>query len=142
MKKFIQICSLLSLIVIFTMAASASVARPEYGSEVAIPFSFNVANKAYTAGTYIVKLVKLPTGAATLSIYDTRTGDRQTVIVTANGDRAGNEVKLVFETAGGKKYLTKIQTPGDTFALVGSKTRNDKVGQIETTQAADGGSGF
>ena len=76
-----------SIVAVFTMAASAATGQSNYGSEVAIPFSFNVANKTYDAGTYIVKLSKLPNGVATFSIENIKTGDRQMVLLSSNGDR-------------------------------------------------------
>ena len=141
MKKFIQICSLLGLVAVFTAAASASGAQSNAGSQVAIPFSFNLANKAYDAGTYIVKLTKMPSGAAMLSIENSKTGDRQTMFLTSKGDRTGTEVKLVFETAGGRKYLTKVQTPENTFAIIGAKSKNYNVGHSRSSSVVEAGSG-
>ena len=141
MKKFIQICSLLSLVAVFTLVASASNAQSNVGSEVAIPFSFNIANRAYDAGTYIVKLTKLPSGAAMLSIENSKTGDRQSMFLTSKGDRSGTELKLVFETAGGRKYLTKVQTPENTFAIIGAKSKNYNVGQSRSSSVVEAGSG-
>ena len=123
MKKLIQFCSLLSLVVVF--AAASANAQANYGSEVSIPFKFEIANKTYEAGTYIVKLTKLPTGSATLYISDEKNGSSQLVLLSSNGERSTGEVKLVFETIGSRKVLTHVQTPGDTFAMIRSKGGDD-----------------
>ncbi len=120
MKKFIQICSLLSLLVLFT-AVSVS-AQKSFGSDVEIPFAFNVGDHSYDAGNYIVKLERLSSGSATLSIQDTKTDEVQTVLLNVNGDGPGTEVKLVFDTIEGRRYLTKVRTAEKTFALVRPKS--------------------
>jgi len=115
MKRIIQVCSLLSLLVLFTaMSASAQIS---YGTDVEIPFAFNVGDKAYDAGHYIVKVTKLPNGAATLSVGDTKTDKVQTIVLSDNGGATADNVKLVFETVNGQKHLARIQTPQRTFAV-------------------------
>lgn len=121
-KRLIQICSFLSLVLIFT-AVSAS-AQAEYGSEVEIPFSFNAGDRSYAAGKYIVKLNKFQTGSAAIIIGDPRTDSVQTVLARRSGDDADDLVKLVFETINGEKVLSRIITPGGGFALLNRQPRN------------------
>ena len=120
MKKFIQICTLFSVLVLFGGAVSAH-AQSGFGSQVDIPFSFSVGDHTYEAGSYIIKLDKRATGTATLSIQDTKTDDIQVVMLNVRGDAAEKEIKLVFDTYAGRRYLSKVRTPDATFALVGSK---------------------
>jgi hypothetical protein len=115
MKKIIQVCSLFTLIFLFT-AVSAS-AQSNYGSEVQVPFAFNVGNHSYEAGTYIVRVVRRVDGSSTLAISDTKTDETDVFLLNANGDDPTNEVKLVFDTIEGRRYLTKVRTPIRTFAL-------------------------
>ena len=115
MKKIIQICSLFSLVFLFT-AISAS-AQTSYGSEVDIPFAFNVGDEAHEAGTYIVRVEQRNIGGSILSIRDTKTNDVQSVILNISGEAGDKEVKLVFDTIEGRRYLTKVRTPDRTFAL-------------------------
>jgi hypothetical protein len=131
MKKFIQICSLFSLLVL-SMVVSASAQR-SFGTDVEIPFAFNVADRSYEAGNYIVKLEKISSGAATLSIQDTKTDKMQTVLLNMNGDGPGGEIKLVFDTIEGRRYLTKVRTAERTFALVRSRSEKSvtKAGIVE-----------
>ena len=116
MKKLIQICSFLSLLVVFAVASAN--AHTVFGSEVEIPFAFSVGDKSYDAGHYIVKVTKISNGTASLSIQDTKDDSMQTVLMTVNGDDpSSGKVNLVFETARGTKYLSKVSTSSNTFAL-------------------------
>jgi hypothetical protein len=136
MKRIIQVCSLLSLLVLFTaMSASAQIS---YGTDVEIPFAFNVGDKAYDAGHYIVKVTKLPNGAATLSVGDTKTDKVQTIVLSDNGGATADNVKLVFETVNGQKHLARIQTPQRTFAVAVPKGSRD--GDVKIRRSASGAS--
>lgn len=120
MKKFIQIASLFSLLALFTVV-SANAQSGTYGSEVQIPFAFNVGDQSYEAGHYIVKVSKLTTGAATLTIEDTKNDKVRVVLMNANGDSPEQGVKLVFDNVDGRRYLSKVNTPERTFALIKSR---------------------
>jgi len=120
MKKFIQICSLLGLLVLFTVI-SASAQVSGFGTDVEIPFAFNVGDHSYQAGNYIVKVERISANTATLSIQDTKSDDLQTVILTVNGGQSASETKLVFDTIEGKKYLTKVRSADKTYALTRTK---------------------
>jgi len=123
MKKFIQICSLFSLLVLF--GAGAANAQMGFGTDVEIPFAFNVGDRAYEAGNYIVKLDRYSSGSASLSIRDTMTDEVQTVLLNANGDGPAGEIKLVFDVFEGRRYLTKVSTPSRTYALIKSKAEKN-----------------
>jgi len=137
MKKIIQIFSLLSLVFLFT-AVSAS-AQSKLGSEVEIPFAFNVADHSYEAGTYILQLQKYSVGSATLSIHDTKTNEIQNVLLNANGEEPGAEIKLVFETVDRERRLAKIVTSDRTYALVRSKAERNAAKAREVEKAASVG---
>ena len=125
MKKFIQICSLLCLLVLFSAAAAN--AQTNFGADVNIPFAFNVGDRSYDAGNYIVKLDKRSSGSATLSIHDTKTDEVQTVLLNIAAHSTSGEVNLVFDTIGGQRYLTKVSTPERTFSLVKSKAEKNAI---------------
>jgi hypothetical protein len=140
MKNIIQVCSLLSLLVLFT--AGAAVAQNGFGTNVDIPFAFNVGDHSYEAGEYIVKLDKMGTGMATLSIQNTKTDEIQRMLLNANGDAAADDVRLVFDTINGQRYLTRLKTTDRTYAIVGSKPDKDaakvrKVKAVETSGGAN-----
>jgi hypothetical protein len=134
MKKFIQIASLFSLLAVFTVM-SANAQSGTYGSEVEIPFAFNVGDQSYEAGHYVIKVQKLTTGAATITISDTKNDKVRIVLLNASADAPQQGVKLVFDNVDGQRYLSYVNTPERTFALV--KARPDKVGD-----SSSGGSSF
>ncbi|HEV8591292.1 MAG TPA: hypothetical protein VGQ55_04250 [Pyrinomonadaceae bacterium] len=139
MKKLIQICSLLSLIVVFT--AVSSFAQSMYGTDVKIPFAFNVGDKAYDAGDYIVKVQKQATGISLLSIQDTKTDDIQQRFLNVNGDAAGSELKLIFATIGGQKFLSKVETPNHGYSLPRGKVEKEARRASGTSSNTSIGSG-
>jgi hypothetical protein len=123
MKKFIQICSLFGLLVLFG-AASAN-AQSSLGSEINIPFAFNVGEKSYDAGEYILRIENFTTGTATLAIRDAKSDEMQIVVLNGTGESPTKELKLVFDNIEGKRYLTRVRTPNRTYALVKSKAEKD-----------------
>ena len=129
MKRFIQICSLLTLLVAFTVIPAS--ANTGFGTEVKIPFAFTVGDRSYDAGNYIVKLERLSSGTSALTIQDTKSNDLQTVLVHVG--IPSNQLNLVFDTIEGKKYLTKIQTGERTFAVIPTKVdrKSAKAGNSE-----------
>lgn len=142
MKKLIQICSLLSVVLVFT-AVSAS-AQSVYGSEVEIPFSFSINSRTYEAGKYVVKLNKLQSGAATVIIVDPKNDSVQTVLAQRNGSNADNSVKLVFEAVNGQRVLNEVLTPGGGFAVMGNRKQREvaSVPAAPKAAAASAGSHF
>jgi hypothetical protein len=138
MKKLIQIGSLLSLLVLFS--AGATFAQGSFGTDVSIPFAFNVGDRSYDAGDYIIRLEKLGNGTAALSIRNTKTDEVQRVLMNANGDTAADDVRLVFDTIRGQRYLTKLKTTDRTYAIVGSKPNKEaaKARQDKTVETGGG----
>lgn len=128
MKKFIQISALLSLLVLFNVAATF--AQSSFGTDVKIPFAFNVGDQSYEPGNYIVKFERFATGSAILSIHNTESNKTQTVLMNSRGEAASDEIKLVFDTLEGQRYLTKIRTPLRTYAVVMKKQQGEKVAQL------------
>jgi len=140
MKKFIQISSFLSLVVLFS--AASTLAQSHFGIDVNIPFAFNVGDRSYDAGNYIVKFERHSPGSATLSIEDTKTDEVQTVLLNSNGDGGSEDIKLVFDTVEGRRQLRKVRTSSSTYAIVrtkaertAAKVRSEKAG--ETGDAAN-----
>jgi hypothetical protein len=127
MKKFIQISALLSLLFVFNVAASFG--QSQFGTDVKIPFAFNIGDRSYDAGNYILKFERFSNGAATLTIQDTKNDKTQTVLMNAGGDAASNEIKLVFDTLEGQRYLTKVRTPSRSYAVVMNKPEKDRSGK-------------
>ena len=138
MKKFIQIASMLSLLVIFTVV-SANAQSNTYGSEVEIPFAFNVGDQSYEAGHYVFKVQKLTTGAATLTIEDTKNDKIRIVLMNANGETPGKDVNLVFNNINGQRYLSRVNTPERSFAIVKSGSERDAAAKARKSEVSTGG---
>lgn len=123
MKKFIQVFSLLSLLVVFTAVGAR--AQTAYGTEVEIPFAFNVGDRSYDAGHYIVRVVRQTSGVTVLSIQETKNDKIQQVLLNVNGDTPGSELKLFFATIGDRKFLNKVQTPTSGYSVIRSKAEKE-----------------
>lgn len=119
MKKLIQICSLLTLLVAFSVVSVS--AQSNFGTEVEIPFAFQVADRSYEAGSYIVKVNKLTPSTAKLSIENPETGNVQNILLSVNGESTGSEIKLVFDNYEGRRHLSKVRTTESTLAVAGLK---------------------
>jgi biopolymer transport protein ExbD len=124
MKKFIQICSLFSLLFVFS--ATAAFAQGGTGSEVNIPFAFNIGDRAFDAGNYIVK-VDHRSGSAILSIQNTETDEMQSMIVKIGAQSTSGNVNLIFDNVNGQHYLSRINTPDRTYALLKSKAEKEAI---------------
>lgn len=122
MKKFIQICSLLSILVLFTVISVS--ANTGFGTEVEIPFAFTVGDRSYDAGSYIVRFERISSSTSSLTIQDTKNDGMQTVLLNMSSSSANGEMKLVFDTIEGKKYLTKVGLSNKTFAVIRPKVSN------------------
>jgi len=73
-----------------------------------------------------VKFERFSNGAATLSIADTKNDKIQTVLMNVGGEPASNEIKLVFDTLEGQRYLTKVRTPSRSYAVIMSKPEKSR----------------
>jgi hypothetical protein len=142
MKKFIQIGSILTLLVLFS--AGATFAQSNFGTDVNIPFAFNVGDHSYEAGNYIVKFERLMPGTATLSIQDTKTDEVQKVLLNAGGELGSAEFKLVFDSVEGQRYLTKVRTSVRTYAVVGKRPEKNsaKVRSVNAGETSDAANMF
>lgn len=138
MKRFIQICSLLSLLVLFTVVSAN--AQNGFGSDVEIPFAFSVGDKSYDAGNYIVRLERISAGTSALTIQDTKTDELQTVLLNVNSSGVAGDMKLVFDTVEGKKYLTKVRTSDKTYGLIQKKV-DSKGAKVKSSAGAVIGGG-
>lgn len=130
MKKFIRTFSVLSLVFVFAVASASASAVANFGTEVEIPFSFNVGEKAYAAGSYIVTIERVTHETSALRIRDTKNETSQTILLNLSYAGARDEIKLVFDTVGGKKYLTKVGT-ADRFAVVDHPKADRKTADAE-----------
>ena len=121
MKKILQLLSLFSLV--FILSAVTASAQSEYGSEVLIPFEFNVGGRAYAPGKYTIKIGRLQSGNAAVTVDDRKHDRLQIVLAKQSGDPAAEDVNLVFDKINGVRTLSRIVTPVGGYAL----KRNERV---------------
>ncbi|HEX8367211.1 MAG TPA: hypothetical protein VF604_01470 [Pyrinomonadaceae bacterium] len=107
MKKLIQICAVLSLVFAFSIV-SAHAQQPVKQYEAKIPFDFNVGQKSYQAGSYVIKISRLASNGIVLSLEDDNKNKLQTVLVSETGDLTGDEPQLLFDVRENQRYLSKI----------------------------------
>jgi hypothetical protein len=109
MKKLIQICAVLSLVFAFSIvSAHAQQTVKQY--EAKIPFDFNVGQKSYQAGNYVIKISRLSSNGLVLSLEDENNHKLQSVMVSETGNLSKTEPKLMFDVQGNQRYLTQIYT--------------------------------
>ena len=119
MKKLIQICSVLSLLVVFSVvSANAQAFVKRYQAQ--IPFDFNIGQKAYQAGNYVIKISKFSSEGIALSLEDTKSHRLQTVLLPKNGDVSADAPKLIFTRYENQRFLSKLLTEEIGVSLIKS----------------------
>lgn len=139
MKKIIQICSILSLLIVFS--AISAKAQASYKAE--IPFDFNIGQKSYQSGSYVIKTAKLSASCVSLTLEDKEGNKLQTILVAASGDVSKKQPELVFNRYENQRYLTKLLTRDARISIAMSgdekriarqmkeKTSNTQIALIE-----------
>lgn len=106
MKNFIRMCALLS--VVTTFAAVSVLAAPTTVYKVEIPFSFNIGQKTYPAGKYVIKLTHVSSSASQLTLENAGGESLEHVFVAHSGEvRQGHPI-LVFNRYDSQTFLAKI----------------------------------
>lgn len=108
MKKLIQICSMLSLVVFFSIVSAQAQVVKKYAAE--IPFDFNIGQKSYPAGDYTIKISKISLSTVSLALEDKEKNLLRTVLIRGNGNVSKNEEKLVFVRDGNRRFLSEMLT--------------------------------
>jgi hypothetical protein len=129
MKKLIQICSVLTLVFAFSII-SANAQTQRY--EANVPFDFNIGGKSYTAGKYLLKIGRVPTGKI-LFIEDNNKKYLQTALVSEGGNVSKNNSILRFTRYADQWVLTNLMTAETGFNLPLSKSQK----QIAKNQSFD-----
>ena len=114
MRKIIQLFSGLCVALAITVSANA---QSEYAGEVKFPFSFTFGDRHYDAGKYVVKVKRVQSGTAAISLEDPKNDSVQIVLAQKTGDSAVRDLDLVFEKAGGIRVLGRIVTPGGGYSV-------------------------
>ena len=108
MKKLIQICSILSLLVAFSFIPAQASTATRY--EANIPFDFNIGQKSYQSGTYVIRVVEVSSNSAAITIEDKNGNELQTMMVVESNNISKKQPQLVFNRYENQRFLSKIMT--------------------------------
>lgn len=132
MKKFIQLGAIFALLLTFSVVSAN--AQKVFRYEAQIPFDFNVGQKSYKAGKYVIRISNLFVNGSSVSIEDENGDQYQSVMVSTNGEVAKGEPALIFNRYDNQSFLSKIiiREKGVTFPLsnaereIAGKNRKNK----------------
>jgi hypothetical protein len=120
MKKLVQICSILSLVFVFSAISAQAQTVTRY--EAQIPFDFNIGEKSYPAGSYVIRIAKNTTSSLALYLEDNKGKHLETAMVVQTGQVSKNEPEFVFSRYENQRFLTTIRTPERGFSFFKSDT--------------------
>lgn len=124
MKKFIQICSLLTLVVVFSVVSAKAQSVQRYEAE--IPFDFNIGGKSHEAGTYTMRLSN-SYGVKVMTLVDKENRILQNFYVLDRGDAAAKNSFLRFVRNDEGLFLSKVFTPTKSFVVPGAEGKSKSV---------------
>lgn len=108
MKKLVQICAMLSLVIVLSAVSAKAQTVRQYAAQ--IPFDFNIGQKSYQAGDYVIKISKFSLNTVSLALEDKNRNILQTMFVRQNGDVSKDVEKLIFTRNGNQRYLSAMFT--------------------------------
>ena len=82
---------------------------------------------------------RISASTSSLTIQNVETDELQTVLLGVNSASAGRDMKLVFDTIDGKKYLTKVGTADKMYALLRNKVDRKASKSDDAKKTSDGG---
>lgn len=123
MKKIIQVLSVLSLLVVFSCVSAKAQTVEQFAAK--IPFNFNIGQKSFEAGDYVIKVAKHPAGAITLSLEDSERNNLQTVLVQRNGDVGKDKPQLIFARSVNRRYLSGMFMPNMELSISASNGKEE-----------------
>jgi hypothetical protein len=119
MKKLIQICPVLCLVLAFSFISAN--ARTTTKLKADIPFDFNAGGNHYKAGRYTLKISNSRTGAV-IHITDAENKVLDTMLASVSSNTSDGESVLVFNNYEGQRFLTGIATRDDSIKISRSTT--------------------
>jgi hypothetical protein len=121
-KRFIQICSLLGLVIGLMVSAQAQSVRR---FEASIPFDFYVGNKVFTAGDYAFGLTNQLAYQESLTIRDLKSGKSQSVLINREqANELSENSQLLFNRYEDSYFLAAITTPTLSAKFLKAKTES------------------
>ena len=118
MKKLIQICSVLCLVLTFSFISAHAQTTKKIKAD--IPFDFNVGGNHYNAGSYTLRLADSRPGAA-IYLIDSDNKIIDTLLVANVVEAAAGESTLTFNNYDGQRFLSNITTRGGSYRTIRTK---------------------
>jgi hypothetical protein len=125
MNKLIQIGAILTLVVAFSAVAAFAGAVTRYDAQ--IPFAFNIGQKSYPAGTYVIRVTKISSSSGYLSLEDTKGNQLENVLVATSGEVVKGAPVFVFNRYENQSFLTRIATRDIGLTVPASKNEKQLV---------------
>src|SRR5262245_19738805 len=115
MKNIItRVIVLAAAAVVFGLQANAQVDQ-QYRAKV--PFDFTAAGRAYSAGSYSLRLLSPTNDRGAISLLDRKTGHQRIVGMSQGQSWAGSQSKLTFVRNGKNYALIAISTPSFSMKM-------------------------
>jgi hypothetical protein len=109
MKKIIVFCALITLLIGMTLSARAQTPT-QY--RVSIPFDFNIGNKVFQAGDYIIAVADSKISRDILTIREAKSGKAQFIQIDSKTKTGAIEdSKLVFNLYEDQYFLAQMVSP-------------------------------
>jgi hypothetical protein len=115
MKKIIQIGSILTLAIVFSIVSVNAQTSAVFKAN--IPNGFNLGTKSYPAGSYSLKVARHTFGGSVVTLTDSTGDNLQTVLATLNGSTVEGNAILNFSIIDGERYLDGIVTRDGGFQV-------------------------
>lgn len=119
MKRLIQICSVLCLVMAFSFISANAQTTTKLKADV--PFDFNAGGKQYKAGRYNLRISGARTGAV-IHIMDPENKVLDTMLASVSSNTADGESVLVFNNYEGERFLSGIATGEGSIKIARSNT--------------------
>jgi hypothetical protein len=131
--------ALLTLICVLGLGLGAGAQESEDTVVAKVPYDFVVGGKVLPAGTYRVSRRDVPSGQRQLEIRSYETRASALLVPALFDDFQTGHAQLNFEHAGDKYFLSAIETPIGTYAIIVPPSAI-KLAQMEQQGASVSGS--
>lgn len=122
MKKIIQIVSFLALI--FVVAGVDVRAQNTTRIEADVPFDFVIGDESFSAGKYVMRLRRLPSGSDLMEIRDAKHRVVYEAFALQNGDTGDGKAHFIFNREDGVAKLAKVATGWKGYTIPTEKLGN------------------
>lgn len=115
MKKIIQIVSFLALI--FVLAGVDVQAQNSTRIEAEVPFDFVIGDKSFSAGKYVMRIRRVPSGADLFEVRDAKNRIVYEAFALSNGETGDGKAHFIFNREDGVARLSTVATGWKGFTI-------------------------